>query len=568
MAVKVYERVLQLLEAEGIKHLFGIPDPSFFHMFVTAEQRGWQVIAPHHEEAGAFMAEAMWRMTGGAGVVVGNQGPGVANLVPAAINAAKENAPLIFIGGQRAQIAARRVRRGRIQYTPQYRYFEEAMKWVAVIEYPEQTDEIFHEAFRRAETGTPGPVYIEIPMNTMQAELEFPPAPGPGAYRLLHQPAHAQAIEEAVALIRVARRPIMLVGQGAFTSRAHDSLAALADNLQCPVIHSYPVSSFLAGVEDRTFPCGFSPAGAAAVSESDLVIAIGTEVGEPVHHGVAGHWSKGNVDRKWIYVERDPLAVGVNRHMDVPLLGDLRDVVPQLVSALLDTPRDRPAEVDELIKMHREFMQTSAASAPEGQQPVHPARLMIEATRAIPRDAVFVRDGGATSIYTWTYAQVKPRDSIWNQNFGHLGTGLPYAIGAQLAVGNTRRVVLVSGDSAFLFHTSELETAVRKNLPVICIVACDYAWGVEVRGYRGMLGEDTPETEAHWGKQLRLDKVAEGYGAHGEYVEREQDIGAAVERALASGKPAVIHVPIDGAANARDVPGHQEYSTWYNDFFY
>ena len=133
MLVNVYERVLQLMEAEGIKTLFGIPDPSFFHMFVTAEKRGWRIIAPHHEQAGAFMAEGMWRMTGKPGVVVGNQGPGVANLVPAAINAAKENAPVIFIGGQRAQIAAQRVRRGRIQYTHQYRYFEEAMKYVGVI---------------------------------------------------------------------------------------------------------------------------------------------------------------------------------------------------------------------------------------------------------------------------------------------------------------------------------------------------------------------------------------------------------------------------------------------------
>lgn len=568
MAVKVYERVLQLLEVEGLKTLFGIPDPSFFHLFVTAEKCGWRVIAPHHEEAGAFMAEGLWRMTGIPGVVVGNQGPGVANLVPAAINAAKENAPMIFIGGQRAQIAARRVRRGRIQYTPQYRYFEEAMKYTAVIEYPEQTDEIIQEAFRQALSGKPGPVYVEIPMNTMQAELDLPPPPEPGSYRLLHQPASAQAIASAVELIRQARQPIMLAGQGAFTSRAHDALAALANNLQCPVIHTYPVSSFLEGARNRTFPCGFSPAGAAAVSDSDLVIAIGTEIGEPVHHGVGGHWAKGNVDRKWIYIERDPLAIGVNRHIDVPLLGDLRDVVPQLVDALESEPRTRSAETDKLIGLHQAYREEYLAAAPGGGRPVHPGRLMIEATKAIPEDAVFVRDGGATSIYTWTYAQVTPKDSIWNQNFGHLGTGLPYAIGAQLAVGNDRRVVLVSGDSAFLFHTSELETAARKNLPVICIVACDYAWGVEVRGYRGMLGPDTPETEAHWGKQLRLDKVAEGYGAYGEYVEQAEDIGPAVQRALASGRPAVIQVPIDPDANARDVPGHEEYSTWYNDFWY
>lgn len=568
MSICVYERILELMEAEGVRTLFGIPDPSFFHMFVTAEKRDWRVIAPHHEEAGAFMAEALWRMTGIPGVVVGNQGPGVANLVPAAINARKENAPLIFMGGQRAQIAARRVRRGRIQYTPQYRYFEEAMKYVAVIEYPEQTDEIIREAFRQALSGTPGPVYIEIPMNSLRAELDVPPATPPSSYRLIRQPAGADAVENAVGLIRRARQPIMLVGQGAFTSRAHDSLAALANNLQCPVIHTYPISSFLAGSEERTFPCGFSPAGAAAVSDSDLVIAIGTEIGEPVHHGVGGHWARGNVDRKWIYVERDPLAIGVNRHIDVPLIGDLRDVVPQLTEALREEPRQLSPETRKLVEMHKQHRRDFENAAPPDLTPMHPGRLMVAATRAIPDDAIFVRDGGATSIYSWTYAQVTPRDSIWNQNFGHLGTGLPYAIGAQLAVGNQRRVVLVSGDSAFLFHTSELETAVRKNLPVICVVACDYAWGVEVRGYRGMLGEDSPETEAHWGRQLRLDKVAEGYGAHGEFVEREEDIAPAMERALASGRPAVIQIPVDGAANARDVPGHEEYSTWYNDFWY
>ncbi len=568
MQCKAYQRLLELLEVEGIRHLFGIPDPSFFHLFVTAEERGWQVIAPHHEEAGAFMAEAMWRMTGTPGVVVGNQGPGVANLVPAAINAAKENAPLLFIGGQRAQIAARRVLRGRIQYTPQYRYFEEAVKWVGVVEYPEQLDEIIREAFRQMLSGTPGPVYIEIPMNSMQAELDCAPALPPADYRMLRQPADQAAVEAAAALIRAAQRPIMLVGQGAFTARAHDSLAALANNLQCPVIHTYPISSHLEGSQSRTFPCGFSPAGADAVAGSDLVIAIGTEIGEPVQLGVKGHWARGNVDRKWIYIERDPLSIRVNRHIDIPLLGDLRDVLPQLVTALADSPRTLSDEVNALIERHEEFRAEYRDKAPVAAAQIHPGRLMIEATRGLSDDVVFVRDGGATSIYTWTYAQNRPRDSVWNQNFGHLGTGLPYAIGAQLAVGDSRRVVLVSGDSAFLFHTSELETAVRKNLPVVCIVACDYAWGVEVRGYRGMLGEGTTETEAHWGRQLRLDRVAEGYGAYGEYVEREEDIAPAVQRALASGRPAVIQVPIDGAANARDVPGHEEYSTWYNDFWY
>jgi acetolactate synthase-1/2/3 large subunit len=258
----------------------------------------------------------------------------------------------------------------------------------------------------------------------------------------------------------------------------------------------------------------------------------------------------------------------VNRYIDVPLVGDLRDVVPQLITGLKGTKRTASPELAGWVKSHAAHKEQFLATVPASSDaPIHPARFIVEATRAIPKDSVLVRDGGAITIFTWAYSQVESRDVLWNQNFGHLGTGLPYAIGAQLAVGNDRRVVLITGDSAFLFHTTELETAVRKNLPIICIVGCDYAWGLEVRGYRGMIGPDSPETEAHWGKQLRLDKIAEGFGAHGEYVERAEDIAPAIARALASGKPAVIQVPIDAVANARDTPGHAEYSTWYTDFF-
>ena len=566
MSVFIYQRVLELMEAEGVKTLFGIPDPSFFNMFNTATERGWQVVAPHHEEAGGFMAEAVAKMTGIPGVVVGNQGPGVANLVPAAICAAKENSPVIFIAGQRKHIADQRVRRGRISWIRQWRHFEEAMKYVGIIEWPEQVDDIVHEAFRQALSGTPGPVYIEIPLDSMLSSLELPPPPPPEAYRLMHLEAGPRAIAKAVACIHAAKQPILLVGQGVFAARAHDAVGALARALNCPIVQTSGGSSFMAGLEDRSFPYAFSPAGNDAAQRSDLVIAIGTEIGEPVHHGTARHWAAGDATRKWIYIERDPLAFGVNRPIDAPLVGDLRDVVPQLVAALGSEPRAPTPELAIWMKMHAEYRREVVAGIPTGSLPVHTARFVHEATKVLPKDAVFVRDGGAVSIFAWTYSELTPRDLIWSQNFGHLGTGLPYAIGAQLAVGNQRRVVLLTGDSAFLFHISELETAVRKNLPVICIVGCDYAWGLEVRGYRGFIGPGTAETEAHWGSQVRLDKTAESFGAYGEYVEREEDIGPAIERAIASGKPAVIQVPVDPVAHARDVPGHEEYSTWYHDF--
>lgn len=567
MAVRVSERILHLLEAEGVNTLFGIPDPSFLHMFNTAEARGWRVIAPHHETSGGFMAEALSRMTGRLGVVVGNQGPGVANLIPAIVCAAKEASPILFIGGQRKRIADQRVRRGRIQYTRQQEYVKAAVKYMGVVEYPEQIDEVMYEAIRCALTGRPGPVYIDVPMNSMLAEVDLPPPPPPSAYRLVHQGADAEAIRAAVTLIRQSECPILLVGHGAFASRGLERVGELARLLQCPIIETFPQSPVIPGLEDRTFPFGFSPAGPAAIAKSDLVIAIGTEIGEPVQSGTGGHWAKGRTDRKWIYIERDSTAFGVNRPVDVPLCGDLRDVVPQLVEALKDEPRQPHPELGEWIRMHTENKAAMIASAPPPSIPIHPARFMVEATKVLPKDLVLVRDGGCINIFTWAFGQLSPPDVLWSQNFGHLGSGLPHAIGAQLAVGNERRVVLITGDSAFLFHISELETAVRKNLPIVCIVGCDYSWGLEVRAYRGMFGPGTAESEAHWGSQVRLDKVAEGFGAHGEYVERVEDIATAVQRALDSGKPAVVQVPVDPVANARDTPGHGEYKEWYTDFF-
>lgn len=565
--MRVHDRMLELMEAEGIKTLFGIPDPSFVMMFAAAEARGWRVIAPHHEQAGAFMADGLWRMTGVPGVIVGNQGPGVANLTPAAICAAKENTPTIFIAGQRQRKYEQRVRRGSFQYTRQPRFFEEAMKYVGVIEFAEQVDEIFHEAFRRALSGTPGPVFIEYPMNVMMEDVSFGPVLEPQAYRRIHRDVSERDLSKAAALISEAKAPVLLIGQGVFVSRAQDMVAELANRLNCPIIQTPGGGAVLPGLFERTlaYSC---PTGIKAIEAADLVIAIGTEIGEPLHFGSRGHWAKGNNNRKWIYVERDELAIGVNRPVDAPLVGDLRDVVPQLIEAVGKTDRGVSASLAAYENEHANIVKMLQDSVSDQQAPIHPARFVVEATKALPEDSVIVRDGGALSIFTATYSVLHPKDLIWCQNFGHLGTGLPHAIGAQLAVGNNRRVVLISGDSAFLFHIAELETAVRKNLPVVCIVGCDYAWGLEVATYKALLGDQSPETEAHWGKQLRLDKIAEGFGAYGEYVDTIGEIAPAVQSALASGKPAVIQVPIDGRANATEVPNFAEFASWYGSEAY
>ncbi len=564
--VSVSERILELLEAEGIKTLFGIPDPGFVNLFATAEKRGWTVIAPHHEQCGGFMVEGMYRMTGGPGVVIGNEGPGVANLVPAAICAAKEHTPVIFLGGQRSRTLDASIYRGRFQYTPQRRFFEPAVKYLGVIEFADQVDMVFQEAFRAMFTGTPGPVYIEFPEDHVATQIECQPALAPDRYRMVRQAADPEPIAKAAEVIEAARQPILLMGTAVQYARAQQEVAALAKTMKCPVISSWGAAGFVPQLAGQQLIYS-TPAANEAIAAADVVVAIGTELGEPLHGGTKNHWASGNADRKWIHIERDPGSIGANRPIDIPLVGDLKQVVPQLNNALADIEFKQPDKLAAWCDQTRNTMAQMADAAPD-TSPIHPGRMMVEATRQLPQDTVIVRDGGATALWAVAYNQCPVEDIFWSSNFGHLGTGLGHAIGAQLAVGDKRRVCLITGDSAFQFHITELETAVRKHLPIVIIVNVDHAWGLEEMVYQATFGPDVHPVEARWGRDVRFDKVAEGFGAHGEYVVQTDQVGPAVKRALASGKTAVIHVAVDSAVNATQAPGLEEFSTWYSDRFY
>jgi thiamine pyrophosphate-dependent acetolactate synthase large subunit-like protein len=562
---KTHERIVELLQAEGVDTIFGIPDPSFFAMFIEAEARGMSVVSPHHEQGAALMADGYYRLAGKPAVLGINKGPGVANIAAGAAYLAKENIPAVFIMAQRQRFYEQRVRRGKMQYMSQPPLFEGSMKYIGTVEYPEQLDEVFHEAFRRALTGVPGPTMIELPLSVMQAQLDLPPAPPPTRYRLVGQEAGTGALAEAAKLLTEASQPIMLLGQGAFASRAHEDLVALAGKLACPIIATTAVEAVLKGMDERSFPYG-TQAASDIVAKADVVLAIGSEIGEAMHYGRGNHWAKGKTDRKWIYVERDATAIGVNRPIDVPLVGDLTAVVPQLTRALGDLQRSLPADLDAWNTTRAAEKKELFDRIPATSSPIHTGRLAIEATKVLPEDYVLVRDGGASSMWFSALLQVTPRDAMWNSNYGAIGPGLPYAIGAQIA-DPSRRVVLLTGDSSFLFHISELETAARKQLPVVCIVAVDHAWGIEAASYKANFGANTPTPEARWTQQVRLDKTAESFGAHGEYVERAEDIGPAVQRALASGKPAVVHVEVDPEVNSSfaGIPGFTEFRTWYGE---
>lgn len=572
MATPVYRRILELLEAEGIKTLFGIPDPNFVHVFHEAQRRGWTVVSPHHESAGGFMAEAATRITGKPSIAIGTLGPGMANLMPAIQCCLVENSPVIFIGGQRGRITERRVRRGRIQFVRQEPLIEDSVKYSASIEYADQTDEIIREAIRQSLSGTPGPTYIEYPAHTILQEVDVAEALPPPRYRLVNQGADVDRLKEAAKLIREATNPVLLVGHAVYTSKSWAATRELAERMNCPVIQTSGGTSFISGLEDRTFPYLFSDVSIDAVRKSDLCVALGTELGEPVHFGRWRHWMENDEHRKWIYVQQDPTAIGVNRPIDVPLVGDLRAVVPQLITALGSTRRDPSPGLNEFVSREAQMLrdlvkEAEGRSDGSGEIPMNTARFVTEATKAFPSGGILVRDGGAAVIYQWTYSQCKPHDVIWNQNYGHIGTGLPYAVGAMLAeraeTGTLRPTMLLTSDSSFLFHIGELETAIRFELPLVCVVGVDYQWGLEVGVYKRTFGPGSSEIGTHWSDKVRFDKIAEGFGCQGVFVRRADELGPAIEAAFSSGRPTVIHVPIDPKANSEEVPKYDRFRTWY-----
>ncbi|MFM6931108.1 MAG: thiamine pyrophosphate-binding protein [Novosphingobium sp.] len=573
--VPVYKRLLDLFEAEGIKTLFGIPDPNFVHLCLEAESRGWTVVSPRHEAAAGFMAEAASRITGKPAVCFGTLGPGLANMMPAIQCCKVENSPVIFLGGQRARITEQRVRRGRIQFVRQEPMIQDSVKYSGVIEYADQVDEIVHEAIRIAMSGTPGPCYIEYPQNVILEEVDPTPVPAPSRYRLTNQGADGDRIAEAAKAIMEAKNPILLVGHAVHTTKSGEAVKELALKMNCPVIQTSGGTSYIKGIEDRTFQYVFSDASIDAVEECDVVVALGTELGEPLHFGRWRHWYDGEATRKWIYVQQDATAIGVNRPIDIPLVGDVRAVVPQLSRALGEGREEAPGlqrfmkdGAEELAELAEETLTKSDGT---GNVATHTSRFIVEATKAFPPEGIMIRDGGASVIFGWTYNQCKPHDVIWNQNYGHIGTGLPYANGAMLADiaenGPGRPGMLVTSDSSFLFHIGELEVAVRKNLPLVCVVAVDFQWGLEVGVYKRTFGQGTAETGTHWSDKVRFDKIAEGLGARGEFVATAQDIGPAIERAYAhikaGGGPSVIHVPIDPKANSEEMPKYERFRTWY-----
>jgi acetolactate synthase-1/2/3 large subunit len=556
------ELLLRSLHAERVRHLFAIPDGTY-NILLEALQRlgpelGCELIVPRHEAAAAHMADGYTRVTGEPAVVMACAGPGAANLVSGVITARAEGSPVVAITTTRRSDIAY-PHSGAMQVADQISYFKPVTKWNAAVRDWRRIPDLVRQAFRVATSGRPGPVHLDIPENLLAQRGD----PGSAAiwdrdvYRAARTSVPDPALVQGAAeMLAGATLPNLHCGGGALRSGAASEVRALAEHLGGPVTTGVGGR----GIVPEDHPLSvhpLCPAAALVHRSADVVLAVGTRFGELDFWGRAPMWGEPGQQRV-IQIDADPENLGLNRPVEIALVGDARRTLAQLLQAVkaLSPGRAVHERMAEFRQIQADWKQTlDAMVSDEHRTPMLTGSLFKVLDEFFPRDAIMAMDGGNTCLWAVHHHIVRePRTLLWTSNFGHLGTGLPYALGAKLAFPD-RPVYCVTGDSALGFNLQELETAVRHALPVVVVVAVDNAWGMEKTSQNRIFGR-----EGDWlgcdHAPVRYDRVAEAMGCHSEYVESSAEFRSALARAAASGKPALIHAAVDPKANV-DPPGRE-----------
>jgi acetolactate synthase I/II/III large subunit len=555
------EILVRALQAEGVPVVFSISDIASSPLLRSAETAGIRHVGPRHESAAVHMADAWARSTGEMAVVVGAAGPGVANLVPGLMCAWMEGVPLLAIGTQRVRRSIHAMRRGRFQFGPQVEVVAPVTKFAAIVEEARRLPEFVREAYRLALNGRQGPAFLEVPTDVLleivdEDEIEIG---SPDVHRFRPGAPDPSSIAAAADLLVASEFAVVLAGHGVHRGDAADELRAVAEHAGALVMSTPGARG--AFPEDHPLSVGMTfPWGTPAHQDSDVVLAVGTQLGEPLQYLSPPAWA-GPDHQRLIHLDVDPTQIGVNRPTDQALIGDAKAGLAALLDALRERtgPREPSEAAATYAAEYRTFKKAllDSYATLEGS-PVHPGRLAVDVAGWLPHDAVVCIDGGDTGL--WAHLAMThrhPRSLMWTGHYGHLGTGLPYALGAKAARPD-RPVVLFTGDGAFGFNLQELETAVREDLPVVVVINCDHAWGMEAVHMRKVAGTTIGVKLS----EARYDLIATGMGCHAGLVEHTDDLVPALDRALDSGRPAVVQVVVDAEAN-ENPPGLDEFSSMY-----
>jgi acetolactate synthase-1/2/3 large subunit len=534
------EILAKAMKSQGIDTMFYIMGGPMLETEAAAISLGIRAIDTRHEQAAAFEAQAWTRVMRRPAVCMGASGPGATNLLTGVANAFTDASPLIAIGG-----SSPRANYGReaFQEIDQLAVFKPVTKWAERVYDAKRIPEIVATAYRQTMTGRLGPVYIDMPGDTLGEKVDEDKVEWPAAFKMPPRPlGDPNAVREAVALLAKAQKPVILGGSGVWWSDAAAAFHAFVDATGIP-FYTTPLSR---GTVPEDHPLSFLSARSTAFVEADVCLVVGTRFNWIIQFGAAPRFNK---DMKVIRVDIDGSDLGHNREVDVPILGDARAVLEQLLAEAKG--KIKPGQYGDWVSKLRVIDAEKAAEQNKvmssDETPIHPLRLCKEVRDFLKRDAILVVDGqeilnfGRQSIPTFV-----PGHRMNSGTFGCMGVGLPFALGAKVAKPD-KQVVVLHGDGSYGINSMEMDTAVRHKIPIVCVISNNGGWTANTSW-----GNPLPKPGRTLGR-TRYDKVAIELGAYGEMVEKPHDIRPALERAYASGKPAVVNVMTTDQARATTV---------------
>ncbi len=531
--------LIRALKAHGIRRLYNLPGAPLFPVYEACLNEGVEVLTGRHESALIHMAEGWSRATGEPSVVLVSPGPGLANSVAGIAIAYAECSPVIVLAG--IDVPANLGRGGR-QELPQVAMCAPVTKWSALLSSGKRIPEYIDKALRIATNGMPGPVHISITADTLSGLVEAeeggiaPPARTQPTAAAQAEPAF---IQQALELLSNAERPLIVAGPAAFWSHAGESLRQFIETVKIPLMTVEQARGIVPDNHPYCFGDGYGTVNQAAQMQGsvDLLLLLG----DRLDHAFAYGDCFGSA--KIIHICPDPNEIGKNHPIECGVACDVRAVTAQLLAAAKTRTWKEPAEWVAMLRETRRAQAARAERMAASSEPgVHPARIALEVENLLDEQSILAFDGGDFSSWA-RYCMTARRPGGWLAStvLGHLGVGLPYAMGAKLAFPEAK-VAVMTGDGALGFSVMEMETAVRYRIPVVVVVANDAAYGVEVYYQQKWFGPDrvvgTELTNTRW------DLLAESLGAHGEYVDAPEQLGPALQRAFAAGKPACVNVMV------------------------
>lgn len=550
------ELCVRTLKQAGCSQVFCLHGGHLDPLFQACVDHDVHLTDMRHEAAVGHAADAFARQTGRFSVAMVTAGPGFTNVITAMTQAYLDRSPVLFIvGAAPLRDAERWPLQGGIDQVAMAR---PVTKWAGQVTRTESIPHMVRHAIRETTEGAPGPVMLEIPIDVLFNRIAEPARTARKETVTFSAPAPStEETHRILEMLSEAERPAILCGGGALLSQASEALVRFAELTGIPVYTNNKARGIIASSHPLAGQAltNMKVAQASGLGTPDVVLSLGMRFGMFTEPGMLGPGRIPPDGCKIIQVDTCSAELGRIRPIDIGVVADCKATLRELLARAphFEWPdwQSWSTAVHELASWHTHAYD----SVIEKTAHIHPYAAVRDIVSHLPPHTIICADGGEASAWAEMLAAPEAAGELMSHGYlGCLGIGMPFAIGAQLAHPE-KPVLVIVGDGSVGFNAQEFDTMVRHNLPIVTVVLNNKAWGMCVHGQQAMFGANrlvvTELGDAHY------EKVAEGFGCRGEYIERAEAIGPAIERAFAEGMPACINVITDISAVPGDTKGKQ-----------